>query len=337
VESTLIYSEGITRFRDDTEKLSEFLRQLHEAKVLDADEVTNGLAAKSGPAASKMKKISEHADVILDNRILPLLSPGYSLLYELALLMEQLRLRQRGIADLHTMLLSSNGPITRAWVKSKRTALQKDVPTKDSGHKPDVGFGSSHAPIKNLSAQEAPPLQPQMDDGQSAGNSSPVAEPIQPPEAVKSLIAVMLLTPTSRDISKLEKALDDNASAPCLAMRDEIDQRAVLLVRTKVSTLLSLSMSNVIDGYGFGRCVRIGLISDPTNNDITSSEVMAIYIRGGLKIEFESIDWRSDKNTSSLADRILEGIDGRRMHLFAKERSDSWETAIGDENWQGAK
>jgi len=140
------------------------------------------------------------------------------------------------------------------------------------------------------------------------------------------------MTVSSKDVSRLDKALQENGDPDCLTLRDQIEDRAVLLVHTKASTLIS--MQAIIKSLGFDRCSRIGLVGEVTGNEITSSGVMALYVRGGLKGIAETINWRSEKGPVALADRILAGIEGRRVHLFAKSQSDGWDSFVGEENWQ---
>lgn len=323
VESTLAYSKGLTSFQDDAEKLAEFLQALHEAKVLTADEVKSGLSPKSDSAASKMKKISEYADVIRDARIVPLLSPGYSVLYELALLFQELERRQEGIDDLRVRLLTSNGPVSRSWLKSQRVKLEGKPAAADQK--------AVQADLPKVNPSDAPSIQPTVTADKDA--ELKVAQGIEPAAEVdKTPVAAVLMTVNSKDVSRLDKALQDNVELKCLTLRKQIDDRSVLIVHAKATTLMS--MQAIIKSLGFDRCSRIGLLGEVTGNDITSSSVMAIYVRGGLTGIAEAIDWRSEKSPVALADRILASIEGRRVHLFAKSQSDGWDSFVGEENWR---
>jgi hypothetical protein len=323
VESTVAYSKGLTSFHDDAEKLTEFLQALHEAKVLTKEEVASGLSPKSDAAASKMKKISEYADVIRDERILPLLSAGYSVLYEVALLFQELERRQQGVAHLRARLMTSNGPISRSWLKGQRAKLEENSTETDKK--------AVQVELPKVDPSDAPSIQPTATADEDIAPE--VGQPNEPAaEADKTPVAAVLMTVSSKDVSRLDKALQENGDPDCLTLRDQIEDRAVLLVHTKASTLIS--MQAIIKSLGFDRCSRIGLVGEVTGNEITSSGVMALYVRGGLKGIAETINWRSEKGPVALADRILAGIEGRRVHLFAKSQSDGWDSFVGEENWQ---
>lgn len=91
VSADTVLARGIREFRSDEAKLSEMLRSLVTAKVLSEDE-----AKASGDAKAKKNeiamliKIGEHADILLHPKILPLLQPGHSVLYQLVKLYEDL-------------------------------------------------------------------------------------------------------------------------------------------------------------------------------------------------------------------------------------------------------
>ncbi|MBW7964154.1 hypothetical protein [Bradyrhizobium sp. BR 10261] len=139
VSSTVVLSEGLTAFATDETLMKQFLLELARAKVLTAAEVAEGVTAKtSSSMVSRLKKIKQNAKVILHPKILPYVQPGYSVLYELALLYEAIE-DIRGIEDadaaiskLHELLASSDGPATREWLKGERSKLSPPAPAKSS-------------------------------------------------------------------------------------------------------------------------------------------------------------------------------------------------------------
>ncbi|MGF6311894.1 hypothetical protein ABIB82_005871 [Bradyrhizobium sp. i1.8.4] len=139
VSSTVVLSEGLTAFAADEALMKEFLLELARAKVLTAAEVAEGVTAKtSNSTISRLKKIKQNAKVILHPKILPYVQPGYSVLYEMALLYEAME-DIRGIEDadaaiakLHELLASSDGPATRQWLKGERSKLCPPAPAKSS-------------------------------------------------------------------------------------------------------------------------------------------------------------------------------------------------------------
>jgi len=89
VSSDVVLHQGIAAFSDDPESLQKLLNAMVGAKVLSRAEALAGLRGKNS-TMSMLRKIAEHADVILHPEILPFLQPGYSVLYKLARLYEEL-------------------------------------------------------------------------------------------------------------------------------------------------------------------------------------------------------------------------------------------------------
>jgi hypothetical protein len=88
VAGDVALTEGITNFRDDKERLKQLLHALVAKKAISRDEADLALDGKS--TISMLAKIGQHADVVLHEKILPFLQPGYSVLYQLVLLYEDL-------------------------------------------------------------------------------------------------------------------------------------------------------------------------------------------------------------------------------------------------------
>jgi hypothetical protein len=89
VTGDVVLNKGIAAFRSDKEKLSRLLNALVEKRVLSKTDAELALTAKKS-MFSMLTKIGEYADVILHEKIIPFLQPGYSVLYQLALLIETL-------------------------------------------------------------------------------------------------------------------------------------------------------------------------------------------------------------------------------------------------------
>ncbi|WP_163071557.1 hypothetical protein, partial [Acinetobacter baumannii] len=72
--------------------------------------------------------ISAYSNVFLDERVIGLLNPGYSVLYELALLFEELKKTvEEGKTPFETlldMMQTRDGPISRGWLKQERAKLK---------------------------------------------------------------------------------------------------------------------------------------------------------------------------------------------------------------------
>src|SRR4051812_6441625 len=84
VAGDVVLMEGISILQEDQAKLAELAQELVRAKVLSEEEARLGLESKSH--LSMLRTIGKYAHVILDERILPFVQPGYSVLYQLVLL-----------------------------------------------------------------------------------------------------------------------------------------------------------------------------------------------------------------------------------------------------------
>jgi hypothetical protein len=89
VTGDVVLNKGVAAFRNDHEKLNRLLNTLVAVKVLSKNDADLAWHAKKS-MLSMLMKIGEHADVILHEKIVPFLQPGYSVLYQLALLAEDL-------------------------------------------------------------------------------------------------------------------------------------------------------------------------------------------------------------------------------------------------------
>ena len=338
VSSTVVLSEGMATFGNDQELLQQFLEELEKAKVLTKAEIAEGLTGKkSGSTLSKLKKIKEHRHVILHPKILPFLQPGYSVLYELALLYEDLKDVDGAIDSLHDLPQGNDGPATRDWLKKERVKLQPATRLSEvlykqpKSHECAQDVEPSIKPEVHEIAQATSPAErvTSLDDNtlsraQPDENADVVAES-EPP------IAALLLTASGRDASRLTKEGNRESLPRCLRISNDVGDKAVLLVCAKVGVLSS--MSRAIESLKFGRCSSIYLLSEPTGPDVTECDALAIYRRGGFKLSSDVTEWPSDKSPISLADRLLADVTGRRVHLFAKSKTAGWESIIGEENW----
>jgi hypothetical protein len=89
VKSHVAFSKGVNALLDNKETLDQLLAILVDRKVLSKDDAHLGLSA-SESHLSMLNKINRYREVILDERILGYLTPGYSVLYQLVSLYEDL-------------------------------------------------------------------------------------------------------------------------------------------------------------------------------------------------------------------------------------------------------
>lgn len=323
VKSAVVLTSGLERFKESPAELESFLKGLQEANILSKSEAASFIKTKnSSGTISMLKKIAEYQGELLDSRIRSRLRPGYSCLYQVSLLTEEVKKGQQGIERLAEILSERDGEISRAWIIKRREQLSGKIKTPKQ---PAVVDHSEE--VVDLDADEVPSIQADITDGGSADKP----EPSITSAPRKQMVTGLLLTVTEEQASRFSKELADNGACACVKVSGEIDANAVLLIDARADTLLS--MSTTIGSLGFGRCVQAGLLSDPTGQDITASRMLAVYVRGSVELAMFK-DWTNGVTPAELAGRILEGVGGRRVHLFADAETEGWESVVGDANWQ---
>lgn len=241
VSSTVVLSEGLTAFATDETLMKEFLLELARAKILTAAEVAEGVTAKtSSSTVSRLKKIKQNAKIILHPKILPYVQPGYSVLYQMALLYDAIE-DIRGIEDadaaiskLHELLASSDGPATRDWLKKERDKLRPAAPAKTSTVKSVQAEAANKGPAesKDRSTVRAPVSRPDMVAQSEAGVA--VEEKETDRMSSDELTTIVSTTPKSHDLSQLSEKLIE-----VLSLAESSGDEAVLLIRGSRSSLLS--------------------------------------------------------------------------------------------------
>lgn len=343
VESTVAFSEGVAAFKDDRTKLQEFLERLAKAKVLSSEEVEAGLGEKKSKSfISKLNKIQAYSSVFLDERVIGLLNPGYSVLYEVALLYEVLQEKvEEGETPLDVilgMMESCDGPINRNWLKSERSKLKPPrvdapsiVPEPDAsaaddlqGEKPEKADHTAESASHSRDEAREPESprgeildRPTIED-QSQETSMP--------------FAAVLMTVRGKEASRLRELLDGDRLPACVNLSDQIAKNGVLIVHAELDVLLSLT--DVVHRLGFDRCSNVYLLDKAEVPDVTSKSALAVYERGAFALSGNPVEWSQGNDPRGIADSLLEGFNGRRLHVFAEGHSDGWEALIGEENWQ---
>lgn len=318
VEATVVLADGLKSFKKKPAKLKIFLDGLCDANVLSLDEAKALTEDKSAPKVSKLTKIAEYRDELLDDEIRARLTPGYTCLYEVALLIEEVFKGQQGLDIVGRILSECDGEITKAWVSDQRKKVRKDAGLGESS-KEDKANG-----VADIDPDDAPSTQAEMPE-----------EPIDTHEPdvdrAKRMVAALLITASNEEVDRFDKELADAVKSRCVKISGEIDANAVLLIDATAKTLLS--MSAIIGSLGFSRCVQVGLLSEPVDHDLAPSRIMAVFVRGSIELApFKH--WQIDASSAALAGRLLEDVSGRRVHLFADAETDGWESVVGEANWQ---
>ena len=328
--STVALSDGFQAFKDDKAKLKQYLQVLVDAKLLTNAEIDN----PDGARLSKLKTIAEHVSILLDKRIVKYLEPGYSLLYELILLWKRLPTTSDPTDRLRTILQFSDGPIKREWLKSQHakpkpiTALKPLLKKKE-----DVAVKSADAATEKPETFDVGELkeaiiEPPVKRSMPVTAVSPLPEKVTG-SAIEPIVAV-LMSPSPEDVTRLLADPSMWVGSNWLSSAE-----AVLLVEAKLGDLLAIS--DFVSGLSFARCSHIYLLSKPQDPDLITNKVLAVYERGGTSLPVGLLKWPKEKATIELANRLLDGVEGHRIHVFAESPAEGWESVVGDANWQASQ
>lgn len=357
VQSTVALSESMEKLKDDNGQLDKFLAALCSAKLL-----TNAEIQKRGASAqSKWKKIGRYAPVFLDDRVLRVLTPGYSVMYEMTLLIEDLGSASGTVDRLVELFDELDGPMTRDWIKKRRDAMKppKQVATVEA---PSIASGDDSQvaqteqvsrPIGPKTLIDSEPSKPA--DGLAAGQSvsSPGREgddgPIQQregvpangqeadlmgnstPSAVKAAefggqVTAALLVVRKRDAERLILA---SQGAEWQRATDQLAEDAVIFVFTTMQVLLTIGPA--IETLGWERCDNVYLLSEPDGRDAGKCDVLAVFERGdGVDVQGVP-SWKTSDAPHLIAEQFLQGVPGRRLHLFADMALPGWEALTVDQ------
>jgi hypothetical protein len=357
VQSTVALSAGMETLKDDHEQLEKFLAALCSAKLL-----TNAEIQKRGASAqSKWKKIGRYASVFLDDRILRVLTPGYSVMYELTLLIEDMGSASGTVDRLVELFDELDGPMTREWIKKRRDALKppKQVATVeapsiaagddsqvaqtervsrpigpktffDSGLSKPTEGSTARQPVSYLiSAGDDGPIQQREEvpsDGQEAEpetrNSAPSAS--KAPELDGQVTAALLVV-EKRDAERLVLA---SQGPEWQRATDQLAEDAVIFVFTTMQVLLTIGPA--IQTFGWDRCDNVYLLSEPDGRDAAKCNVLAVFERGdGVDVEGVP-SWEPSDAPHLIAEQFLQGVPGRRLHLLADTALLGWEALTVD-------
>ena len=299
VAACVLIKNMLKRFPHGTPEFTQFAEVLVSARHLSESEAARG--AKSGKL-SKLCKIGEYADVLLLPELLRCVEAGYTVAYQACLLHEALP----GELDTKTQAL---------------------IEIVDSA--PDLT--KEHLVGKT---QDAKAINTDIDDDQSN------AEPDEPDilqQIAQQSIDLILATPPRETMRLLSETLSDHSALfRCLKFYELVAKEAVLVVIAKIAGLPTIE-AKLFPCCGFKRFAHVLLVRQPTSADIGGADVVIVGIRGSVQpILLTSDSWLSEKDEVldpvAIAERLFPDAE-RKLHVFATERSDSWSTLIGDENW----
>ena len=78
---------------------------------------------------------------------------------------------------------------------------------------------------------------------------------------------------------------------------------------------------------------RICLASKPVEPDVTDATVIIVATRGKTaNPAIQAINWEGERDVFQLAEQVAPDAE-RRLHVFADETLEGWQSLIGEENW----
>lgn len=301
ISAGLTLSKGISAVRGNNAKISQLLAELGKAKLISSKEQKLGFAAKK-TSISMYAKIAQYADVLLDEKILPMLSTGYTTLYQAANLYEDIEGHGKSnpIEGFYEVLKSSDGPITKRFLIQQRDII--------NGRPPDDGV---EAATEYVALQEP----------------STTDDPAAPVDA--TVFSVLLASPSAADVQRLMKSYPTEFPL-CLRIHEQRAETALLVVQARLKDVLAIA--DKLPCWGFARLERIYLIASPQSPEIADAEVLAVSHWGNTQLP-EVEGWPATSNAFDLVDRLATNFVGKKLHLFARDRRDRWDSIVGEENW----
>jgi hypothetical protein len=317
VASTVAFYTSERLFESDEAKLELFLDALVKAKVMSRAEADARQRERSDSVRSKLKKIAEHEAVILHPEIRQYLKPGYTRLYEIALLYEDLKEKYEDAIDrLSGIIKRSDGQPSRAYVESERKKLRgtySPVPT--------AGLGGDQSDQNTQIAAN------RLDRRITDDATSPSGQ-LESHENAEAMISALFVTPDDRDASRVSK-VNIMREPACFRPGAKVGDHAVLILRAKLRNVLPVASR--LEWCGCTRLVGFYLLTRPEGPEVKDLEAIAIYVKGNPQINLFS-DWPTQDDPDELTNCLLQNVSGRRVHLFAKSEMPGWESVVGEAN-----
>lgn len=369
VNSTVAVCEGLDAIGDDQTEFRRFVKALADAKVMSQAEATKKKRADMS-TLSKIQKIYEHRDIILHQSVADKLCTGYSVLYELGLLIDQLmpegditekvKGQVSNLLGLHLETL--DGDLTRRWIKGVRESVGP-ISTRERkvklGEPPD---DNESAKTQDLYDEEDHHDRDYGDDTVENGDAdSGGGDSFNEftPEALDNAEGDSTLDWSTRNCAsrRLEaKAADivvSEAGKPITAAMvtvhplDEemvvrasqtsewqrlVDQMDEDSVLIVFSPLqILLNIGQVIETFDGFRCSNAYLLAEPHKSELTTCNVLAIYERGeGVSIDGVP-NWKVNETPVLIMEQFLQGVSGRSVFFFGDAPPVGWEILTIDE------
>ncbi|SCB53827.1 hypothetical protein GA0061098_102134 [Bradyrhizobium shewense] len=365
VKSTIAVCEGLDAIGEDQTEFRRFVKALADAKVMSQAEAAKKKRADMS-TLSKIQKIYEHRDVILHQSVADKLCTGYSVLYELGLLIDQLmpegditeevKGQVSKLLGLHLETL--DGDLTRRWIKGVRESVGP-IATRErkvkSGEPPDDNE-SAKAPdlydeedhhdrdygddtVDNGDADnEDDDSFPETLDNAEGGSTLDRSTRNFPSKHLEAKAADIVVSEASKPITAAmvtvhpldeEMVVRASQTSEWQRLADQMDEDSVLIVFSPLQILLNIGQ--VIETFDGFRCSNAYLLAEPHKSELTSCNVLAIYERGeGVSIDGVP-NWKVNETPVLIMEQFLQGVSGRSVFFFGDAPPVGWEILTIDE------
>jgi hypothetical protein len=297
----------VERFKGNRAAVDQFVRVLADENVLSKAEARVGA---DSPKLSKLRKVGQYARTLQRTEVLAYLQPGYTILYQVALLYETLEGDEESRTNrLVQLLRACDGELTREYLSSA---------TKD------VKRAQKRAQADELTVEEDGPGSDE--DAHSSTDEKHIEQ-----------YDLLLLTPSRRDIQGLQRDYADHRDLPrCLRLHEKISERAAVVVTADL-TDLPIIAGKLLPCCGFKRISRVFLTHPPKNAEVTNAKIVIAAERGSKEPILAGFDiWSADPGeiVPNLLATQLHAAADKKLHAFASEPSEGWASIIGDSNWE---
>ena len=345
VNSAIAVCEGLDAIGDDRAEFQRFVKALADAKVMSRAEAKKQKRADMS-TLSKIQKIYEHRDIILHQRVADKLCTGYSVLYELGLLIDQLTPEGDTTEDVRTdvsdklalHLEELDGSLTRRWIKSVRESLGT-VPTREKKADQEKHANvilPSKTPLRqheelqervNADGTVTGECADQTEDDRSEGSTTEAAdETISDAldDGDEPIIAALIILEKENEEALVSAA----QKSEWHRIGDNLAKEAVVFVYGPLQSLFNVVPA--IGTFGCTRCTHVYSLAGRDGRELTNCNVFAIFERGEIISVERAPRWKPEASPFAIAEQFLQGLPGRRLQIFTDDVVEGWEALAFD-------
>jgi hypothetical protein len=310
-----LIARGIDRFSGRREMEDAFSAGLLAGRLLTEEQASMGLeaAAKGSSKLCMLRKVGEHASLLLRADTLPLLEPGYSVLYHSTVLYGLLPGEEDAKGKEFVRILEGcPGRLSRGFLSEQIRALKRS--SKAAKSKADGALQGRQS----------------QDDPAEEQDGLATAE-------VDQKYDLMLLTPRRADFHQLGANYpDQGALARALNLHEQVADKAAAVILARLDDL-PVIINVLLPACGFpARGSHLLLARRPQSPDVTSAEVIVVAERGMKQLNvLEDSKWFEDDEVIdplAIADALVPAATNK-LHAFASDEAPGWRSLIGDATW----